>query len=481
MNHLRSFCTVAWALLLLSSPCSFAQDMRVISLEAEQARNLLTEKATQEKAAAEQAAAQSRKQILEDRETLQQAITKLQQEKQTRTSRVEELTAQSEQLGKQEEQLTAELEQKRATVGELIGTIRMNAKDLDSLASQDLTNRATGEMTSFSNLLAQDGQLPSMGQIRTMMDAVASLIDHSQGVARIQGNIVDRTGHALSSEILLIGPFTAAYSHQGETGFLTYSPDGDNLYALSRLPSSGMQKQLAQYMEGKRSSVPIDISRGNALRQLSNQLQLSDQIQRGGPIVWPIVVIFILGLLIVLERSIHLIRTRARTSRIIDQIQVYCKNNQFSECEEWLANHASKPLTRILLAGVRSFQKSREDLENILQEAILREIPPLERFLSTLGMLVAIAPLLGLLGTVTGMINVFHVITLHGTGDPRLMSGGISEALVTTMLGLGVAIPLMLLHNVLQRRVDERIGEMEEKAVSLVNLIHSSNGKSMSL
>ena len=73
------------------------------------------------------------------------------------------------------------------------------------------------------------------------------------------------------------------------------------------------------------------------------------------------------------------------------------------------------------------------------------------------------------------MINVFHVITLHGTGDPRLMSGGISEALVTTMLGLGVAIPLMLLHNILQRRVDERIGEMEEKAVSLVNLIHSAD------
>ena len=116
----------------------------------------------------------------------------------------------------------------------------------------------------------------------------------------------------------------------------------------------------------------------------------------------------------------------------------------------------------------------REDMENALQEAILREIPSLERFLSTLAMLAAIAPLLGLLGTVTGMIDTFHVITQHGTGDPRMMSGGISEALVTTMLGLTVAIPIMLAHTLLNRSVDNRIGQMEEKAVALVNIVHKS-------
>jgi biopolymer transport protein ExbB len=87
-------------------------------------------------------------------------------------------------------------------------------------------------------------------------------------------------------------------------------------------------------------------------------------------------------------------------------------------------------------------------------------------------MLAAIAPLLGLLGTVTGMIDTFHVITQHGTGDPRMMSGGISEALVTTMLGLTVAIPIMLAHTLLNRAVDTRIGQMEEKAMALVNIVH---------
>ena len=86
-------------------------------------------------------------------------------------------------------------------------------------------------------------------------------------------------------------------------------------------------------------------------------------------------------------------------------------------------------------------------------------------------MLAAIAPLLGLLGTVTGMINTFHVITSHGSGDPRMMSGGISEALVTTMLGLSVAIPIMLCHTLLSGRVENVIGQMEKKAVAFVNTV----------
>jgi biopolymer transport protein ExbB len=114
---------------------------------------------------------------------------------------------------------------------------------------------------------------------------------------------------------------------------------------------------------------------------------------------------------------------------------------------------------------------SRAELENVLQEAILAEIPAQERFLSTLGVLASIAPLLGLLGTVTGMIHTFELITFHGTGDPRMLSSGISEALVTTMFGLGVAIPIMLAHSLISRRVEERIADLEEKAISFVNRV----------
>ena len=143
-------------------------------------------------------------------------------------------------------------------------------------------------------------------------------------------------------------------------------------------------------------------------------------------------------------------------------------------CEAVCARQAGKPAVRVLTAGLGCRHKDRETMENALQEAILKEVPPMERFLSTLGMLAAIAPLLGLLGTVTGMIDTFHVITRHGTGDPRMMSGGISEALVTTMLGLSVAIPMMLAHTLLGRAVDKHIGQMEEKAVALVNIVEKN-------
>ena len=218
--------------------------------------------------------------------------------------------------------------------------------------------------------------------------------------------------------------------------------------------------------------MPVDIGRGAALRQLSHQLSLSEQVTKGGPIVWPILAILVIGLLIVVERAVRLLRNRHSNLPLIEEIRELSRSGDWEGCEQRCSHASAKPLGRVLLAGLGARSLAREDMENTLQEAILKEIPGLERFLSTLGMLTAIAPLLGLLGTVTGMINVFHVITLYGASDPRLMSGGISEALVTTMLGLSVAIPLMLLHNMLSRGVDRMVGDLEEQAVSLVNIIH---------
>ena len=131
----------------------------------------------------------------------------------------------------------------------------------------------------------------------------------------------------------------------------------------------------------------------------------------------------------------------------------------------------NRPVYNVLRAGLSATHETRETLENILQEAILKELPRLERFLPALGIMAAVSPLLGLLGTVTGMIGTFHVITLYGTGDPRLMSGGISEALVTTMLGLAVAIPVMLVHAFLRRRIEHIVGDMEEKALAFCNIV----------
>jgi biopolymer transport protein ExbB len=144
---------------------------------------------------------------------------------------------------------------------------------------------------------------------------------------------------------------------------------------------------------------------------------------------------------------------------------------RWDECHDLLARKKDRPVYNVLRAGLGAVTEAHETIESVLQEAILKELPRLERFLPALNVMAAVAPLLGLLGTVTGMIATFHVITLYGTGDPRLMAGGISEALVTTMLGLSVAIPVMLVHTFLRRRVEHVVGDMEEKAVAMSNII----------
>jgi biopolymer transport protein ExbB len=172
-------------------------------------------------------------------------------------------------------------------------------------------------------------------------------------------------------------------------------------------------------------------------------------------------------------------RVHRNTGKYMTRVNKLASEGKWDECEEIVQRHKGEhsPVNHVIEAGLRARHEDRETLESILQEAILRELPRVERGLSVLAVLGAVAPLLGLLGTVTGMIDTFRVITLFGTGDPKLMSGGISEALVTTELGLAIAIPIMLLHTLLSRRSNHIVGDMEEKAVSLINIIEKDRAR----
>ena len=458
-----------------------AQEMRALQLEAQQARAELGRKAQEEKRKAEAAAEESRSRISQDKASLEKEISRLSSENDALTIRITELEQTSEELATEENTLNEQLTQVDGVVRELVGIIRSNAKDLTGLIEQNgmnalnsaqIRNEQRQDLISFLEAITENAHFPAMDDVRLLHDLLISQVRMSGEVSVKQGTIIDREGLEAPAEVLFIGPFTTIYRAGEETGYLNYSAGSGKLYALSNLPPSGMQNDLGSYLDGNRDSVIVDISRGAALRQLSHHLDLQAQIAGGGPIVWPILAILVVGLLIVLERTWMLMRKHHGRIDIFDRLRVSVREHDWPGGERVCEAYEKKPIGRVLMAGIRSYAVPREDLENVLQEAILREIPPLERFLSTLGMLVVIAPLLGLLGTVTGMINVFHVITLSGTGDPRLMSGGISEALVTTMLGLSVAIPLMLLHNVLNSTVDRMVSEMEEKSVALVNLIH---------
>lgn len=453
-------------LLITSSPVC-AEDMRQLQT---QARQSLIEKAKHENQAAQEAATKSRAEILSNRQSLEAEITRFKNARAALKNEISSLSTELKKLTSQDTKLSQELDSTDKMIRELVGVIRVNAKDIIGLVDSNLQSAiATNNLSDFVDI-GNEGRFPAMADIKAMAKALYHQIDITSEVSLINTKIVDRSGKSVTAEVLLLGPFAACYRLNDETGFLTYSPSGKNLYALSRLPDGRMQGQITAYMDGKSDSVPMDIVRGAALQQLIHNLSLIEQIPNGGPIVWPIVLILVSGLLIILERTFFFWRRRLDGDALMRHIGSCARDGHWQDCIDLCAKNTKKPLQRVLSAGLACRDMCREDMENALQEAILREIPAMERFLSTLGILAAIAPLLGLLGTVTGMIDTFHIITLHGTGDARLMSGGISEALITTMLGLSVAIPLMLGQTLLNRAADKEIGRMEEKAVALVNI-----------
>ncbi|WP_054694074.1 MotA/TolQ/ExbB proton channel family protein [Desulfosarcina cetonica] len=359
-------------------------------------------------------------------------------------------------------------------VRELVGVLRINARDLSALIDDNLKTALNPPDTSGLQGLSDQTVFPGMADIRKMIDLLFGQITTSGDVLLTPGTIVDRDGRKARAEILTIGGFSAAYRIGKEIGFLGYAPAEKQFYALSRLPSGRLQKEIRRYMAGESDAVPLDLSRGAALQQMAHQPDLWQQIRAGGPLIWPILAILGVATLMVIERVVFLLRRRLDGDGLLQRIADLAAKHNWQACRQAALGLGGKPLARVLTAGLDYCQAPLKAMEDALQEAILKEIPPMERYLAALGMLAAIAPLLGLLGTVTGMIDTFQVITRHGTGDPRLMSGGISVALVTTMLGLSVAIPIMLAHTLIGRAVDNRIGELEEKAVALVNIVHKS-------
>lgn len=194
-------------------------------------------------------------------------------------------------------------------------------------------------------------------------------------------------------------------------------------------------------------------------------------IVAGGWIMAPIILCSILAFTIVVERLWTLREKKITPPHLAEQIiKLHQKNAIGPEAIEKLYNNS--PLGRILSAGLRNMYGKREVMKESIEEEGRQVALSLERFLNTLGTIASIAPLLGLLGTVIGMIKVFAVITSLGVGDPKILADGISEALITTAAGLSVAIPAVMFYRYLRGRVDELLLKMEAQAVYLVEVIH---------
>ncbi len=191
----------------------------------------------------------------------------------------------------------------------------------------------------------------------------------------------------------------------------------------------------------------------------------------GGLLMWPILACSVLAVAIAAERLWRLRRSKVAPPNLVAQI-VHLHRRQRIDAEALKALRESSPLGCVLAAGLANLRHSREVMKEAIEETGRHVVHELERHLNALGTIAAISPLLGLLGTVVGMIKVFDVITTQGVGNAEVLAGGISEALITTAAGLAVAIPSLILYRYLRGRVDELVVTMEQEAIRLVEILH---------
>lgn len=439
-------------------------DMRAISKKADaDFRQAVSESETR------------KKEILKTRKQLKTAIADAQKRIETLESDIAGMDAEYARLGEKRNKLSKDLDRLETDINGYAGVVRQAAGDLFAVISGSVFSARNPERIDILDDARDPDRFPGIAEVKELAALVFDEMEKTGQVTTFQGPFLGRDGRNRKGSILTVGPFSAAYSTSDETGFLRYSEARRSFVALSSLPYFGMKRNLENYIRGESRAVYFDPSGGSALKRVSHRSTLKDKVKKGGFLVWPILGIGAVAILIVLERLVFLQRVHANADRLMGKFNKLAADGDWTGCRRILETRKGRPVYNVLKAGFSAVDQSRENLENILQEAILKELPRLERFLPALNVMAAVSPLIGLLGTVTGMIGTFHVITLYGTGDPRLMSGGISEALVTTMLGLAVAIPVMLFHAFLRRRIEHIVGDMEEKAVALSNIICCQN------
>jgi biopolymer transport protein ExbB len=352
--------------------------------------------------------------------------------------------------------LNTELRDKMTALGlaELFGLARQAANDTSTVLQQSLITTqfpaAQGELPrdEFLRQFAASRVTPTATELERLWLEIQREMTASGQVAKYQAPVVQPTGEAVSSEVIRIGPFNAMSGGK----FLSYLPNLRTLNVLPRqLPPEFMEigEAFERATSGYAQAV-VDPNRGVLLGLYIERPTLAERIELGETIGYVIIVVGVLGVLAFLWQLVHLVLVRMGVSAQLKNLDKPSANN---------------PLGRVLLAFKGDKNRIEEDAdvaELRITEAVLREVPRLERFQAFLRLCVAAGPLLGLIGTVVGMILTFQSITESGSSDPRLMATGIGQAMIATVLGLGIAIPLLFanaLLNSLSRTVVQILDE----------------------
>ena len=377
---------------------------------------------------------------------LEQAVARLDQEE----KRSVRLQKQFEENEKTLEDIQETLRIRIGNFGELFGVVRQVAGETIAIVKNSIVSLQFPNREKNLTGLAEARGIPSIEQMHDLRVELLREMSQSGQVQRFQKQVVLPGGSIVDAEIVRVGVFNAIT----ENFFLQFVPDTQSLQVLARQPARRYQSMAKDLfaLDAGYTTMAVDPSRGQILSLLIQAPGLAERINQGGLVGYFIIFIGLLGLALSLWRLLIL---RQDGQAINQQLttDIVSQDNA---------------LGRILSVHNEHDAMDTESLELKIDEAILKEVPKLEKYHSIIKVFAAIAPLLGLLGTVVGMIVTFQALTLFGTGDPKLMAGGISQALVTTMLGLIVAIPLVFLHSVLTSWSGTLIEVLEEQSAGLI-------------
>jgi len=347
--------------------------------------------------------------------------------------------------------LEKQLEDQLQNMGDIASTFREFSGDFAAVLSESMV---TAQFPGRSEKLYQLGTIeahPTIEQMQTLWLLLQEEMTESARIAEFDAGVVATDGSVSTLPVVRVGTFSVLY----EAGFLRYAPGTGELLVLNRQPPATYRSAAASFVDSSEemATVVIDPTRGGLLGMMGYTPGPRERIDQGGPIARIILSLGALGVLLTLWRTISLSAVYLRVRR---QIRDFDQPRQ------------SNPLGRIMLAAADAPSETDDLLLLKIDEAILAEIPALERGTGLIKLMAATAPLLGLLGTVTGMIVTFQSISLFGTGDPKLMAGGISQALVTTVLGLVVAIPLLFGHNLVASLSRSLVQRLDEQSAGML-------------
>ena len=338
---------------------------------------------------------------------------------------------------------------------ELFGVLQQASGDARGQFETSLTQvqfpDRTDFLLQFAKKMGQSNRLASLEEIERLWFELQQEMTESGKVSTFSTTVVDAHGEEAVREVTRIGAFNVV----SDGKYLEFVSETGRLVELQRQPQTRYTDRIGDLTGASSGQLPIglDPTRGQLLGLLVQSPSLMERVAQGKTVGYVIISLGMVGLLMAFWRLLVLSTTSAKVSKQTKNISQPDKGN---------------PLGRILLVGNEGASKDVETMELKLGEAILRETPKLNAMLPLLKIIAVVAPLLGLLGTVTGMIVTFQAITLYGAGDPKLMAGGISTALVTTVLGLTVAIPMVFLHTLVSSRARRLTQILQEESAGML-------------